>query len=178
MRAFDRLAVVLTEERFATLHASLVRPGDGREHGAFLYGKVHEGGQVEVVDTELLEPVDFTTQSAGYLELREDMLQNVIRRAHESETALIEAHSHPFSKGPHVGFSPIDVGGLREIAPHVVWRLPKRPYVALVFGQHAFDGLFWLATATEEAPSGSVDLVIDGTRLRGSGESLLRWGMD
>ena len=60
------------------------------------------------------------------------------------------------------------------MAPHVAWRLPGRPYVALVFGQKAFDGLFW--STLERAPSGAVDLVVDGELLPGSGESLHRWG--
>lgn len=159
---------------YRTLRSALIREGDYREHGALLLAKPLGDAQIEVTHVELFGPTDFVQQSHGYIELREDALQEMILRAHQRRNALIEAHSHPFSKSPHVGFSPFDEAGLSEVAPHVVWRLPGRAYTALVFGQQGFDGLFW--RTTDATPSGAVDLVVDGERLLGSGESLLRWG--
>ena len=169
-----RLDVALSRERYRALRAALIRAGDGREHGAFLFAKPQSEQLVEVIDFELLQAVHFESQGFGYLELRDGALQEMILRAHQCETALIEAHSHPFSIGPSVSFSPFDEEGLSEVAPHVVWRLPGRPYVALVFGQQAFDGLFW--STHSRTPRGTVDLVVDGELLRGSGQSLDRWG--
>ncbi len=166
-----RLRIALSGLCYRSLLAALVREKDEREHGAFLFAKPEAQGLLEVVDVELLQSDHFESQSFGYLELREGALQEMILRAHQSETALIEAHSHPFSIG-RVSFSPFDEDGLREVAPHVVWRLPGRPYVALVFGRKTFDGLFW-SKAGE--PSGAVDLVVDGEVLSSTGESLRRW---
>lgn len=168
-----RLRVELSRECHRGLWAFLVREGDEREHGAFLFAKPQGEGLLELVDAELLQPGHFESQGFGYLELRDGALQDMILRAHQSETALIEAHSHPFSDERDVSFSPFDKAGLREVAPHVTWRLPGRPYVALVFGSKAFDGLFW--SSPEPAPTGAVDLVVDGCLLPGTGESLRRW---
>jgi hypothetical protein len=176
VRASDedaRIDIALSTSSYAALRRSLVRERDGREYGAFLFGKPQDGGLLEVVGVELLEPRHFSSQSVGYLELRDGALQEMIARAHRSETALIEAHSHPFSTGPRVAFSPFDERGLSEVAPHVAWRLPGRPYVALVFGTDAFDGLFW--ASSDPSPSGAVDLIVNGERVVGSGESLLQW---
>jgi len=169
-----RLRVALSRERHGALRAALVHEGDEREHGAFLFAKPQGNGLLEVVEVELLKADHFESQNFGYLELRDGALQDMILRAHQGELALIEAHSHPFSTGLGVSFSPFDEEGLSEVAPHVAWRLPGRPYVALVFGQKAFDGLFWLGP--ERSPSGAVDLVLDGELLPSSGQSLHRWG--
>lgn len=169
-----RLRVALSRERHRELRAALIRAGDKREHGAFLFAKPQSQQLIEVIDFELLQAVHFESQGFGYLELRDGALQEMLLRAHRSETALIEAHSHPFSIGPGVSFSPFDEEGLSEVAPHIVWRLPGRPYVALVFGQQSFDGLFW--SNAEQVPAGAVDLVVGGELLFGSGQSLDRWG--
>ncbi len=169
-----RLRVALSATHHGALRAALIREGDHREYGAFLFAKVQEDGLLEVIDLELLEASHFKWQSVGYLELRDGALQEMILHAHQTKTALIEAHSHPFSKGQRVTFSRFDEEGLREVAPHVVWRLPGRPYVGLVFGQRAFDGLFW--TRPDPEPRGAVDLIVDGTLFPGTGESLSGWG--
>ena len=95
-----RLRVALSRERHGALRVALVREGDEREHGAFLFAKPQGEDLLEVVDVELLEANHFESQSFGYLELRDGALQDMILRAHQSATALIEAHSHPFSIGP------------------------------------------------------------------------------
>lgn len=169
-----RLRITLSRELHRVLHAGLIRDGDQREYGAFLFAEPRTYGLLEVVDLELLEADQLDTQTLGYLELRDGGLQKMILRAHKSGTALVEAHSHPFSVGPSVAFSPFDELGLCEVAPHVSWRLPGRPYGALVFGRRAFDGLFW--SGPEQAPRGAVDLLVGGELLRSSGESLHRWG--
>lgn len=38
---------------------------------------------------------------------------------------------------------PLDLDGLCEFVPHVLWRLPRRPYSALVPGPDSFDALVW-----------------------------------
>ena len=124
----------------------------------------------------MLKPDDFASQTAYYLELHDDALQEMIVRAHRTNTALIEAHSHPFTRGPRVRFSNFDCDGLADTGPHVSWRLPDRPYAALVFGRDAFDSLYWEGRARR--PQGSVDLLVAGQLLRASRESERSWGQD
>lgn len=169
-----RFRISLSHERHRRLRSALIREQDPREYGAFLFGEPRGEDLLEVVDMELLRADQLDSQTSGYLELRDEVLQEMILRAHRSSRALIEAHSHPFSTGLTVSFSPFDEAGLSEVAPHVVWRLPGRPYAALVFGHRSFDGLFW--SASRPAPSGAVDLVVGDEVLIGSGESLSRWG--
>ena len=144
------------------------------EQGAFLFASPAPNGELRVVGTAPLKATDFLEQSGFYLELRDDILQQIIVRAHRTDTALIEVHSHPFTEGPRVRFSEFDCRGLAEIGPHMSWRLPGRPYVALVFGQDAFDSLYW--EGPERTPRGPVDLIVSGHLLRASRQSANSWG--
>lgn len=143
------------------------------EAGAFLFAEPKEDGELQVVDIVQLNPEDLVEQTAKYLELQAGVLQRMIVRAHRTSTALIEAHSHPFTKGPRVYFSPLDCAGLKEVGPHVSWRLPNRPYVALVFGRDAFDSLYW--ESGQEAFCGAVDIHVAGSVLRASRETMHMW---
>ena len=170
-----------SEGQYRALRSALVPLGlkayaHEREHGAFLFASPAGNGKMNVVDLVVLEPDDFTTQTAYYLEMHDDVLQEMIVRAHRTSTVLIEAHSHPFTRGPRVRFSPLDCKGLADIGPHVSWRLSGRPYVALVFGRDTFDSLYW--EGRERKPQGSVDLVVAGQLLRASRESERFWEQD
>ena len=164
-----------SEAQYARLLAALIQdqPANEVEHGAFLFGSQDTDGRVHVNDVTMLNPDDFVAQSMRYLELRDDVLQEMIAHAHRTNAALVEAHSHPLATGSRVCFSPFDFEGLAEIGPHVSWRLPGRPYVALVFGRDAFDSLYW--EGRQQAPRGSVDLVVAGRLLRPSGDSEIYW---
>ena len=160
------------------LRSALFRDGQvhEREHGAFLFASPARNGELEVVDFSQLNPDNYVEQTACYLELYDDVLQEMIVRAHRTNTALIEAHSHPLTRGPSVRFSPLDCDGLAEVGPHVSWRLAGRPYVALVFGRNAFDSLYW--EGLERTPRGSVDLLVGETLLRASRESDCFWSQE
>lgn len=169
---FDR------EEQFRALRVALVCRGQilKREQGAFLFASPNGDGKIDVVDIALLKKNQFAAQSAYHLQLRDETLQEMIVRAHMSNTALVEAHSHPFTTGTRVRFSPFDLEGLAETGPHMAWRLPGRPYVALVFGRDAFDSLYW--EGRDQSPRGCVDLVVAGQLLRASRQSERAWRSD
>ena len=164
-----------SEGQYQALRSALVLAGNvrGREEGAFLFASPAGNGELRIIDIAVLSPEDFTMQTAHCLELQENVLQEMILRAHRTDTALVEAHSHPFTRGPHVRFSPLDCEGLVDVGPHVSWRLPGRPYIALVFGWDAFDSLYW--EGRERRPQGSVDLLICGQLLCPTRESERRW---
>ena len=165
-----------SKAQFQAFRSALVRPsfGDESEHGAFLFAAPAGDETLKIVDVAVLNLADFVVQSARHLELKDDVLQRMIVRAHKTNTALVEAHSHPLTKGPGVRFSSLDCEGLADLGPHVAWRLPGRPYAALVFGQDAFDSLYW--EGRERWPQGSVDLIVAGQLLRASRESERAWG--
>lgn len=163
------------ERQYRALRTALVSEGYANEceQGAFLFASPTGNGELRIIDTTVLTPEQFTMQAAYCLELQENVLQEMILRAHRTDTALVEAHSHPFTRGSRVRFSPLDREGLADVGPHVSWRLPGRPYVALLFGWDAFDSLFW--EGGERSPRGSVDLLVDGQVLRASRESERAW---
>ena len=167
-----------SEEQYRALRSALVREAYAHEseRGAFLFASLADDRDLDVVDVVVLKPGDFARQTSYYLELHDVALQEMIVRAHKTNTALIEAHSHPFTEGPRVRFSPFDCVGLADVGPQMSWRLPGRPYAALVFGQDAFDSLYW--EGRERRPRGSVDLVIAGRLLRASRESDYSWGQN
>lgn len=122
----------------------LTHMDSSRERAAFMFARTVDSG-VDVVDTWLLDDKDhYTAREADHLTLSDSVRPEVIARAHASNLAVIEAHSHWWA-GPSTRFSQYDLAGLAEFAPHMLWRLPRRPYLALVIGQETFDGLWWRA---------------------------------
>jgi hypothetical protein len=77
-----------------------------------------------------------------HVELAEDVLPEVIKRAHLNGNAVVEVHNH-LMPGHQTCFSRYDLIGLNELVPHVLWRLPNRPYAAIVMGPDSLDALAW-----------------------------------
>jgi hypothetical protein len=69
--------------------------------------------------------------------------QRVLNWAFDHDGWLIEAHSHIGWFGDPACMSPTDLGGLELWVPHVRWRLQRRGYAALVFGNRTLDGVGW-----------------------------------
>ena len=111
-----------------------------------------------------LSPQAFKVQSAGYLELTDETKASIIKKAHDTESSLVEFHSHPSSS--KASFSGSDLSGLEEFVPHVMWRLKKRPYAAVVVSRSNFDSLFW---ATPDRPELLSELDVDGRVLHPTG---------
>ena len=87
-------------------------------------------------------PEGFVENSWYHLELTDEFRANVFKRAHDLGASIVEFHSH---LGPQPArFSPFDRRGLREFVPHVLWRLRKRPYFAVVVTHTDFDALAWM----------------------------------
>lgn len=81
----------------------------------------------------------FLTQSAGYLEVAPEFLAPIVKKCREDGLALIDAHTHPFSRGATT-FSGIDDGGDERLVPKVLARLRAPFYGSLVFSQSRVDG--------------------------------------
>ena len=114
------------------------------EHAAFVFASVEgdcEKTRLVAKDVLLLQKEDLAFQSSMHIELADEVRGHVIRRAYETESALVELHSH-VGNWP-VGFSISDRIGFNEWVPHVRWRLKDRPYGAIVVGSQGMDGLYW-----------------------------------
>lgn len=110
------------------------------ERAAFIFAS-YDTGTLHVRDIWLLDDDGYNTSTADHLAAHEDALPEVIHRAHAANHAVIEAHSHNF-RG-QTRFSNYDLDNIAELAPHMLWRLPNRPYTALVIGPDSFDALQW-----------------------------------
>lgn len=140
-----------------------------RERAAFMFTQIDADGNAYVVDTWLLDDDShYETRETDHLVLDDDVRAQVIARAHKTGLGAVEAHSH-WWPGPSTRFSRYDLHGLAEFAPHMLWRLPGRPYIALVMGEDSFDGLWW-SSRTSFGTLAAV--VVGGVTLNPTGLSL------
>jgi Prokaryotic homologs of the JAB domain len=143
-----------------------------KEQAAFLFGSyTTDDNSIHIVQYRLMSNKDFAAQEIDYLELRDAARACLIKHAHDLGACLIEIHSHP-GKLPAT-FSTSDLIGLRETVPHMFWRLPDRPYVALVLADHTFDALIWVDDAAQ--PLGLTALKVGRRTLTPTNLSLRRW---
>jgi hypothetical protein len=158
----------LTAARYTELRAYLF---DAAERIGFLFIRPAGPDQdVHVAEVRLLADHDYLRRDRHGVELAEHLRPELIRTAHRHGYAVVEAHAHDWP-GAHTRFSPVDLDGLRDLGPHMTWRLPGRPYTALVLGPDSFDALQW-------HPNGEVTtidaLIVDGEHLRPTGLSIAR----
>ena len=139
------IALSLSDELYKNLLSHLLSKPSGPEEAAFLFSDCRvESRKISLTVKEVffVTADDFIHQSDAHLLLTDQARARIIKKAHDMNSCLIEAHSHP---GPWPArFSAYDNEGLREIVPHMKWRLPNRPYVALVMARSGFDALVWL----------------------------------
>jgi hypothetical protein len=132
--------IALTVDQWTDMHQFM---DVGVERAAFLFTLQSSPGVWTAAEVWLLTDDDDYAVSAAYaLELADHVRPRVIKHAHEHKWAVVEAHSH-YWPGNRTRFSDYDLDGLREFAPHMLWRLPGRPYTSLVIGSDSFDGLIW-----------------------------------
>jgi hypothetical protein len=165
-----RLPVGLFEE----LRTHLLPPHSRDEQAAFLFVEATRTTDLvtfEVMGSEKLTAHDFETQSQDYLELKDETRSRLIKRAHDLGAALVEMHSHP-APWP-AAFSLADRLGLQETVPHMWWRLPKRPYLAIVIAPSGFDALLWIDNP--HAPQALGCLLAGDRLLRPTNNSLEGW---
>jgi len=127
---------------------------EGCEEAVFAFCSFMQTGRearFEVSDWHAVPPTGFVTRSPYFLELTDETRAQMIKRAHDLESSLIEFHSHR-SSWP-AAFSPSDYAGFDEFVPHIWWRLKGRPYAAIVVSESkSFDGIAWINDATTPVP--------------------------
>jgi hypothetical protein len=91
---------------------------------------------------------DLEFQSSFHVELTDDARARIIKRAWDTNAALVEFHSHPADRHKAM-FSPSDMAGLAEFVPHCRWRLRGRPYLAVLVNRTTVDALAWITHSGE-----------------------------
>lgn len=148
----------LTTKQWTELREHLDTP---TERAAFLFAQPDDDN-LRIVETWLVDDHHYDVRSHDEILLSEDVRPEVIGRAHVGNYVVVELHSH-WWPGPRTAFSLYDLHNLTEFAPHMLWRLPGRPYVALVMGRESYDALIW----TSRDQVGVLDgLIIDSQIVR------------
>lgn len=144
----------------------LLPAGATAESVAFLFATVQDTAQsltLRAKDFMLVGADGFKVQDRDYIELSDECRIAVIKRAHQTKTALIELHSHPFDSPWAPAFSFADMAGFRETVPHLWWRLSDRPYGAIVVAPNGFDALVW--RNNPHSPACLTALRVDGNAM-------------
>jgi hypothetical protein len=142
---------------FEELLAHLLPDGCKVEQAAFLFVAADSSAEhvrFDVVEVAKLAAADFDSQGSEYLELADNTRARLIKHAHDLGVSLVEMHSHPFPWP--AAFSDADLAGLAETVPDMWWRLPKRPYIAVVVAPSGFDALLWLDSPSAPQALGGV----------------------
>jgi hypothetical protein len=141
----------------------LLRELKGDEQAAFVFARfTADDNTFHFVEWLPVSPDGFAVQLPYHFELTDATRAQIIKRAHDLDTSVIEFHSHT---GPWPAqFSPSDWSGFEEIVPHVRWRLKGRPYAAVVVARDGFDGFAWVGAANSPARLGGIE--VDGRRLQ------------
>jgi len=140
-----RSTILIPKKIYHSIHKYLFPKKIRSEQVAFIFTTVYrieKSIQFEFKDWYLVQPNEYEYQSLGYVELKDEMRPKIIKMAFDLDAAIVEIHSHPYSR-PAM-FSPSDIEGFNEFVPHVWWRLRKKPYVAIVFSKFDFDALVWI----------------------------------
>lgn len=152
------------------------------ERMAFLLSHVSSGspdeGATSLAVHDILylsDKTDYAYQSDDGMELADHIRPKVLQAATQAEAALIEIHSHGPTAWP-AEFSRTDLAGLRDVAPQMLWRLPRRPYTAVVLHDQDVDALAW--TARNTPPIVPDTIVIGDRQLRPTGRSAERLSID
>lgn len=137
------------------------------EEAAFLFCQSKSTNGLVVLESRdiwCLAPDSFVSRSEFYLELTDQTRAKIIKHAHDRGLSLVEIHSHPRQQTAEFSWS--DLSGFREFVPHVRWRLPGRPYAAIVFTTTSFDSLAWIDS---KQPAGHCSMIVDGIIMEPTG---------
>ena len=137
----------LTKWQYTEIWEHLLPEGDTNEFAVFIFAEFKNSNSsllLTVQDFLLVGRDGFKAQYDDYIELSDETRVSIIKQAHQTNTALIELHSHPFNSPWAAAFSLADMNGFKETVSHMWWRLPDRPYAAIVVTPSGFDSLIWL----------------------------------
>jgi len=167
------LFIDLSRRQYRTVWDHLLPDSACRENAAFIfaeYTKAEQSVALATKDYFLVDQSGFRVQRDDYIELTDECRIEIIKHAHQKKLALIELHSHPFNDPRASQFSWSDLKGFEETVPHMWWRLPNRPYAAVVASPYGFDSLVW--HKNPYIPDYLTALRVDGEQLKPTCRSL------
>jgi len=144
------------------------------EEAVFVFARADGNGVFTPLETYFVPPEGFVHKSQYFLELTDETRAGVIKRAHDLSASVIEIHSHPSQL--KAAFSESDIRGFHEFVPHMLWRLKKRPYAAVVVARNSFDSLAWFESV--DAPVPMVIRHEDGVLHQPTGTTHSTWGQE
>jgi molybdopterin/thiamine biosynthesis adenylyltransferase len=135
---------------------------DGEHFAFFLCGVAESYDGISFLVSDFVQIQDTAIKFAKGIGFQLDLeiLLHLTNRARSERLALVEAHSHPWSK-TGASFSTIDLAGLKEFVPYILEDLPGSPYAATVWGQKSVDGLCWKSSVEDKAFLGEVRVIGD-----------------
>ncbi len=144
-------AILDIEQRTYSEILKYVLPRNSRhEEAVFVFARADSTGVFTPLEVFNVPPSGFVHRSPYFLELTDETRATVIKRGHDLTASVIEIHSHPLQFGAQ--FSQSDISGFREFVPHILWRLKKRPYAAVVVARDSIDSLAWFDTVESPVP--------------------------
>ena len=164
------MRIGLSDDLWKRIHAYL---NDSGERVIFLFVTDSTGeGTWSPIDEWFLDVHrDYQISTEMHVALEPDVVPRMVKRAHDLACAVVEIHGH-YWPGSATKFSRYDVAGLKELVPHILWRLPARPYFAMVVGVESFDALSW---TTSDAPVTVDAVVVGGMPLAPTSRSVAMW---
>ena len=150
-----------------------VLPENSRnEEAVFVFARADDKGIFTPLETYFVPPEGFAHRSPFFLELADETRAAVIKRAHDLSASVIEIHSHPSQF--NAAFSESDIRGFHVFVPHMLWRLKKRPYAAIVVARNSIDSLTWFDSV--DVPVPMMIRLDDGTIHQPTGTTHSTWG--
>lgn len=143
-------SILIPQKIYHNIHKHLFPKKIKAEQVAFIFtivNKLTNSILLEFKDCYFVKPEECKNQSLGYVELQDEMRPKIIKMAFDLDAAIVEIHSHPYSR--QARFSSSDISGLNDFVPHVWWRLKGKPYAAIVFSMVDFDALVWIDSPKE-----------------------------
>lgn len=137
---------------------------DGNEHLAFVLASPEcrgaHGLEFLCHECDLIDDIDLEFgPRPDYLELKSHRLVQIVNRAIETGSVLIEVHNHPGAYGS-CKFSVADHHGFNSMVPYMLASLPTSHYGALVIDDHGgLDGLTWCSADAHQSMVSQLDIV-------------------
>jgi hypothetical protein len=146
----------------------------GHEEAVFVFAHTDGNEVFTPLEAYFVPPEGFAHRSPYFLELTDETRATVIKRAHDLSASVIEIHSHPSQL--NAAFSESDIRGFHEFVPHMLWRMKKRPYAAIVVARNSYDSLAWFESV--ESPVPMLIRHDDGTLQQPTGTTHSNWGVE
>ncbi|MFE3205721.1 HesA/MoeB/ThiF family protein [Embleya sp. NPDC059237] len=103
-----------------------------------------EGVRLTVRETIPARPQDLEHRSPAAIAPNAEFVAAALTRCRQEGWSLIEAHSHPFSRGPGTTFSAVDLTCDRAKMPRVARLLPEHAlHATMVFGRSSLDAHYY-----------------------------------